>query len=322
MERISVTLKTVTATFLHVQPREEARWRAAPFRGLARWWFRALVGASVPPAEVHAREGALFGTAESPSPVLFRIFPLGEAPLARPRINPGPRGNKRYDVPSAALAAGARIKLEIVPVCDSKQARAAIHQAYAALWVALHFGGVGQRSRRGAGSLQMMELLGVDAPSPVNALDQTGYKAGLEQGLAHVRAILEASTLRQIGADAEFPVLHGNCARAWVVRLPLAQGDGNNAEKEEEVRLAIMDKRRRLDSHQPGSRRPEREFGGLNPRLSSPVWVRVAAIMDGAALLVVTLLRHHGAGAGADWATVGNFVAAMDSNALPVDLGG
>jgi len=274
----------------------------------------------VRPAEVRAREGAVFGTAESPSAVVLRVYPLGGT-LASARINPGPQGNKRYSGVSGALAAGAQARLEILSADDAGDTRVAAHQAYAALWLSLHFGGVGQRSRRGAGSLQMMELQGVDAPKPVDALDQARYRTELEQGLMHVRGILGASTFRDIGEVGEFPILHKNCASAWIVRLPLKLGEGIKVEnREENVRLAIMNARRDLDSHQ--SRKMEREFGGLTPRLSSPVWVRVATIGKDFALLVVTLLRHRGAGAGADWRNVENFVKAMDSNALPVDLGG
>jgi CRISPR/Cas system CMR-associated protein Cmr1 (group 7 of RAMP superfamily) len=46
LDRIEMAIETVTPTFLHVEPEGEARWRAAPFRGLARWWFRAIAGAA------------------------------------------------------------------------------------------------------------------------------------------------------------------------------------------------------------------------------------------------------------------------------------
>ena len=59
MEKISIEVEAVTATFLHVEPQGEARWRAAPFRGLARWWYRAVVGAAFSPEIVRKKEESL-----------------------------------------------------------------------------------------------------------------------------------------------------------------------------------------------------------------------------------------------------------------------
>jgi hypothetical protein len=81
-----------------------------------------------------------------------------------------------------------------------------------------------------------------------------------------------------------------------------------------------MAARRNLDTHK--TRRPEREFGSITTRLSSPTWVRAASITENSALLVVTLLRHSGAGNSTNWGNVEAFVRAMDPKAAKVDLGG
>jgi CRISPR type III-B/RAMP module RAMP protein Cmr1 len=321
MDSIRVEVETLTATFLHVEPDGEARWRAAPFRGLARWWFRALVGTSVPPDEVRRREAQVFGTAEDPSAVMLRVFPDVSSSTGGSKfdVNPGSKKSAmRYAIPPKRKAV-----LEIVPTDGRDGGQIRARHAYVALWAALHLGGVGQRSRRGAGSLRITGVHGIDAPKPVRASEPTGYKLEIEQGLLEVRRILGVLKFRSLGPEAEFPVLHKDCARTWVVRLSLEDGGGSApTSTEERVRLAIMNARRALVSHRSG--KPEWEFGGVSlpSRLSSPTWVRVAAITQGSALLVVTLLKHRGGGAGADWRNVENFVRAMDSNALPVDLGG
>jgi CRISPR type III-B/RAMP module RAMP protein Cmr1 len=320
MDKIKLNLETLTATFIHVEPEGEARWRAAPFRGVARWWFRALVGASVPPDEVRRREARVFGTAEDPSSVVFRVFPDVSALTGGSKfdVNPGSkRSAMRYAIPPKHKAV-----LEIVPTEGGDGGQARAREAYASLWVALHLGGVGQRSRRGAGSLMITDVQGIEAPTRVGDSAPGGYKQQLEQGLRDARRILGVSTLRRLESEAEFPVLHKDCASTWVLRLSLGDGGaGKQTNTDGRVRLAIMEARRTLPSHEAG--KAEREFGSVHPsRLSSPTWVRVANISGGSALLVVTMLQHRGAGTGVNWKNVEAFVKAMDPKAQNVDLGG
>lgn len=318
MDRIRITVETVTATFLHVEPDGEARWRAAPFRGLARWWFRALVGASLLPDEVRKREADLFGTAETPSAVAFRIFPDGVSRTqSKAQVNPG----SQMSAPRNALAARSKATLEIVQADRKGSPEETVRHAYAALWVAIHFGGVGQRCRRGAGSLKMFAPTGVrlPLPEPLVTGEVRTYAELLGRGLQEARDVLGARRMRPVAPEAEYSVVHPACASAWVARLALGKGGGAGPQaSEEEVRRRLMDARRGLQSHR--ERKPEREFGGLNPRLASPVWVRVADIREDAAVLVVTLMCHRG-GTRADWENVKRFVTALDREAAPVTVG-
>lgn len=321
MNSIRLDVETLTATFLHVEPDGEARWRAAPFRGLARWWFRALVGASIPPDEVRRREAEMFGTAEEPSAVTFRVFPNTSSRM-EPRkfdVNPGSQRNAM----KSAIPPGSKATIEIAPMNDTSDAAVAVRQAYAALWAALHLGGIGQRSRRGAGSLRITDVHGVVSPKHVQVSrpsDPADYAQGLGQAIRDIRALIGVSGFRPLGHEAEFPVMHPNCASAWVVGLSWPRDNGTNGNAEARVRLAIMAARRNLDTHK--TRRPEREFGSITTRLSSPTWVRAASITENSALLVVTLLRHSGAGNSTNWGNVEAFVRAMDPKAAKVDLGG
>lgn len=318
MNVIRLDVETLTATLLHVEPEGEARWRAAPFPGLARWWFRALVGASIPLDEVHQREAEIFGTAEEPSAVTFRIFPDTSSRMA-PRkfdVNPGSQRNAMR----SAIPPGSKATMEIAPVNDTSDAEAAVRQTYAALWAALYFGGVGQRSRRGAGRLKISHAQGLVAPKPVPVSSPTDYARGLEQGVREVRALLGVSVFRPLDHEAEFLLMHPNCASAWVVGLSWPRDNGTSVHAEARVRVAIMAARRNLDSHK--ARRTERECGSITGRLSSPTWVRVASIVEDSALLVVTLLRHRGAGTSTNWGNVEAYVRAMDSKAVKVDFGG
>jgi hypothetical protein len=74
-----------------------------------------------------------------------------------------------------------------------------------------------------------------------------------------------------------------------------------------------MNLRRNRSWHTSGS---EPEFGGIKPRLASPLWLRIAEVFPAQngkhrALVVATLLRHAGA-RGATWARVEEMLKSSD----------
>jgi CRISPR-associated protein Cmr1 len=288
MERITIELEAVTPVFAHVEPDGDARWRAAPFRGLARWWFRAVVGAAKPPGEVRKDEAALFGTAEQPSAVAFRVFsePSSSSRTIDADINPGSKRSARRK----AIPPGGRATLEIVSA--RRDGTQNVRRAYAALWVALHLGGLGQRSRRGAGSIKLTSVAGPDVmPAPIAAKDAASYARELEDGLRSARKVLGVTSLRAISGDGEFPLLHPGCAQVHVA------APGWPA-REDAAREALMSIRRQPEFHQAG--RQEFEFGGIKPRLASPLWVRFAVLNP--VIVVLTLFEHRAATRlGAKW---------------------
>ncbi|HWP34528.1 MAG TPA: type III-B CRISPR module RAMP protein Cmr1 [Thermodesulfobacteriota bacterium] len=325
MERILLTLEPVTAAFVHVEPEGDARWRAAPFRGLARWWFRAMVAAAVGPDEVRTREERLFGSAATPSAVIVRVRDCVNT-TRQFRINPTRRSNdadrtKRYTatrsalVPVGARVEGARVEIELCPP-NAGAPSEPVRQAYAALWVALHFGGVGQRARRGAGSLRMRAVRGVDELLPIEVADAGSYAAALSNGLREARRMLGVPQLRSLGRETEFPVFHPECASVWVV-------SGRGLTDETEVRAYLMDVRRELPSHaQSGHQEPEFGFAGRT-RLASPVWIRVADFNRERTLFVVTLFRHRRRGVSIRprWSNVEEeFVSRLGTESVQVRL--
>jgi hypothetical protein len=207
-----------------------------------------------------------------------------------------------------------------VPANPARPSLEALCQAYAALWAALHLGGVGQRSRRGSGSLRARSVAGLDGlelPGPVLASEPGDYARALQQGLRQVRRALGSERVRPIGAEGEFPILGPSSARLRVAR-PAWGGP------EERVRERLMKLRR--DHHRAPSGRGEYEFGEISPRLSSPLWIRVAAFDQTSALVVVTLMRHRGASSGGrrpDWGNAHRFLEHEGlANGVDVDLDG
>jgi CRISPR type III-B/RAMP module RAMP protein Cmr1 len=300
-DRIEVTIEAVTATFLHVEPNGQACWRAAPFRGLARWWFRAIGGAAWTLDEVRRREAEAFGEAESASPVMFRIVDGGGNP-GRFDINPGsPRSAQRSALPPGSVV---RLRLQANPW--ARNPAAALRKAYSALWVSLQLGGVGQRCRRGAGSLRIcsVELPSGwdDLPRQIGAEEPKALASELTRGLRIARREIGAIPVVACGVEAPYPILHAEHADVRVLELDVPASPGQ--QPAEAARRELMNVRRRPAWHQSNR---EREFGSIEPRLASPLWLRIAGVHrrdhGHTALVVATLLRHAGA-SGAQWGRV------------------
>lgn len=320
-DRIEMTIEAVTATFLHVEPSGEACWRAAPFRGLARWWFRAMGGSAWTLPEVRRREVETFGEAETASPVMFRVVHATANPN-RFEINPG----SQRSALRCALPPGSTVQLRLQANPWARNPTAALRRAYAALWVSLQFGGVGQRCRRGAGSLQIRSVefpSGWDElPKQVEAEDPKELADALGSGLRIVRKEIGATSLAQC-STAPYPVLHPKHAMVQVGKLDLGASPGQDPAEHpaEQARRELMNLRRKDGWHQ--SNQSEPEFGGIRPRLASPLWLRIAAVSSGngkrAALVVATLLRHAGA-RNAQWGRVEKMLRQGFKETKPVDL--
>ncbi len=298
MKRIEIDLEAVTATFLHVEPDGAPVWRAAPFRGIARWWFRAVRGAALGADTTKLRkdEEAAFGTASSPSPIVFRVL-SGRGESYQAPLNPG-ASNPGREAQKKAFRPGATATLELVPTPWCKDVEP-LRQAYAAVWIALQLGGVGQRARRGAGSLRMVAVRMTDVPGeealprPVHATDLDGHARELLDGIKAAQGILgQPANL----ADAAFPMLHPKHSCVTVSRG--VAGD------DKAVRTRLMNQRRAAPGHRGRAR--ETELGGIGPRLSSPTWVRVAP----GGLFVSTIFRYRTPGA-ANWSNAEAFVRSL-----------
>ncbi|MDW8002553.1 MAG: type III-B CRISPR module RAMP protein Cmr1, partial [Deltaproteobacteria bacterium] len=76
LKKVCVTLETVSPAFLAgSSPRSLPEIRAPSFRGVMRFWLRALLGGVVGdnPKEIFMRESAVFGSTEHASPITIRV---------------------------------------------------------------------------------------------------------------------------------------------------------------------------------------------------------------------------------------------------------
>jgi CRISPR-associated protein Cmr1 len=247
MKKLSFMLETITPLFLSGNDQTTVELRAASIRGHLRYWYRALLGGLgiTKSKQLYELESQVFGKEERGSPVLVRVkdvrwaggrikqnkeLDLGYDKAKKETRRPGLTyllystqlgGNER---PYADV--GTTFTLELS--CFSKEAEKVLKLAACALWCWMHFGGLGTRSRRGGGDVQVKEIKddkNLLQALPSFTLDNVGgpeaLKDHLEKGLKTVRDLvgrLNSLTPSTPAGVVEFPVLHPSHADIWIIQ--------------------------------------------------------------------------------------------------------
>jgi len=97
-------------------------------------------------------------------------------------------------------------------------------RAYIAFWLLTHFGGVGSRSRRGAGSVQVIDVKGSsqnlgELPSlKIQAATPQDLVMELEQGLETIKQYMSTKVFRPaIQSPSSFDIIHPQVCKVWVI---------------------------------------------------------------------------------------------------------
>ena len=222
---VEIPLEALTPIFAGgAEPRGSAELRAAPFRGLLRFWWRALVAGVTGDQNLEAvrqAESTVFGSTELASPVVIRVK---GSPDSQKFPSPGPgvsyllwsvvRTNRQ------CLPAGTRFSLTVDLRAGVRNSDP-INRTLLSLWLLVHLGGVGARSRRGGGSVQA--LPGTGPLHDVPKLDVSGrspeeLQAHLAAGLTQCReAVRAVASEGSVSATPSFDVVHPSCCRVAVV---------------------------------------------------------------------------------------------------------
>ncbi len=258
MRKVVVELMTVTPLFLGgSDPRSgPPELRPPSFRGAMRYWYRAALGGVVGDDNldaVRAIETAVFGSTDQGSPVSIRL--IGELKSSPHPILPHKNAGQRK-----AFAPNQKFTLimSASPACsDLVWANACM-----ALNLALTLGGIGLRSRRGMGSLQVVKS---SQPELVPTFPQD------ESEIKKFIRIITRSAVMQVNAlatELKIPIR----------RLPKGPTAFPCAALGAEFRLVS-----RVNATKPVDavaelmqRFPKVSWlGGISPRQGSPVWVKV-----------------------------------------------
>jgi CRISPR-associated protein Cmr1 len=232
---MNIELETVTPLFLGgADPRGQPELRAASVRGALRFWLRALLGGVLGDNDLDALrkgESAVFGSTDTgASPVVVRVRHgslqtqtfsqlvanrMGVSYLYFAARGTGQESERSAITPGNSFELLLNERAGVRASCE-----AALRQAYAALWLLTHLGGLGARSRRGGGSLQATQVTGepTDLPSLiVRATTPDALQTELADGLRRLRQLVPTTSPVNTNNPSAFDVLHPSVCRVWVV---------------------------------------------------------------------------------------------------------
>lgn len=228
MQEVIFDVETITPLFLAGADQETAELRAPSFRGVMRYWYRALVGGSVGTNldNLKKAEAAVFGTTDRGSAIIIKV----SEPDKQPRqfneniSRQGTRQStgKGYLLWSMKLKQPSRYYFDPfthfqIHLTTKETDISKFKQGIAAFWLLAQLGGVGSRSRRCAGSLAIKDYKGnvYDFPFGIPAT-ASELKDQIEQGIRIARTACGIShpALQQ----AQFDILASNTCRIWILQ--------------------------------------------------------------------------------------------------------
>jgi CRISPR-associated protein Cmr1 len=315
MQEVIFTLRTLTPLFLAGADQTAAELRAPSFRGLMRYWQRALVGGLVGTTpqgleKVKATETAVFGATDTGSAVSLKVSAASSEPKEfTEQISERVGGKwqatgKGYLLWSMARS-GSIERRNLKParwyfppgtnfevtLSARGQDDTKLKQAVAAFWLLTLLGGIGSRSRRCAGSVAVQTVKGNIVGLPFN-LPQNGeaLKQQIEQGIKTAKALYQLNQLSI--RQAQFDILTQGMCRIWILQddqpWPTAE-------------IAMQRLGENLQSYRSHIAIERRKIFGLplppiifNKRRASPLLLRVAELQGNKYVGVAVLFKTAG----------------------------
>ena len=316
MQEVTFNLQTITPLFLAGADQAAAELRAPSFRGVMRYWLRALVGGLVGTDHkgldtVKVAETAVFGATDAGSAVAIKVSAASVEPKefteqisvrlggkwqatgkgyllwSMARSGREDRGNLKparwYFPPGTSFQ---------VTLSARDQDETKLKQAIAAFWLLSHLGGVGSRSRRGAGSLAAQPVNGNTADFPFNMPENSqALKKQIEDGIKKAREPYN-SLIQQPIEDAQFDILTRGSCHIWILQDAQPWSNAETAmqrlgEKLQDYRSHISIGLRKIF----GLPLPPIVF---NKRRSSPLLLRVAELQGNKYVGIAVLFKTAG----------------------------
>ena len=323
MKRESVfSLRAETAIFAHGSRGPEfSELRASAVRGAMRYWFRALAGTRLDEPGLRRCEELVFGSAQAGIGVGVRVVwsePYKDisdrSRTVLPHKNNPPQALQGVSSINPQTEFRIELRAQQRPEVPLVQFECAVWS----LWLALSFGGLGSRARRGAGSVSIID---VSAQFPLPLL--TPPVAGAQAPLAELKKTLEDGLRESKRAFRELahwagihelaqPVLEFPAMREASAQCALEQLD---AVDEAQARAQVMLKLREyknpafglplLFKGQVVQKKSSRR--GEFSRHSSPLWIRLLPCA-GKWAAVYTVLPPFPRSPGADSSKVAEFL--------------
>ncbi len=186
MKEITFELETITPLFIAGADQrniENEGLRAPSLRGLLRWWFRAIMGGMTSVSTMRNLENEIFGSTQRASLVKLKVVPKDVRRIKF--VGEDKRCNMKY------FRRGYDCESKFDVHIYSRE-KPEFNLALGSLWTAIILGGIGGRSRRGAGSLRItdVKLAGtLDEPLPTFTIeggDAKEVRDNISKGLEKV----------------------------------------------------------------------------------------------------------------------------------------
>jgi len=315
MPDVTFNLRALTPVFIAGADQTSAELRAPTFRGLMRYWQRALVGGlagtdATGLQKVRQTEKDLFGATDTGSAVSIRVRAgTNEAREFTERVsvrvgNTWQATGKGYLLWSMARS-GRPEKGNVKParwyfppgttfqvtLSTHSGENTKLKQAVATFWLLTHLGGIGSRSRRAAGSLaaQPEKSGSTDFPfqTPASA---AVLKQQIEQGIVLARDLYSREERRI--REAQFDILAPGFCRIWILQ---DEQPWPNAE------IAMQKLGERLQDYRSRVPIGSRKVFGLplmpiirDKRRASPLLLRVAELQGNRYVGIAVLFKTTG----------------------------
>lgn len=244
-----IQLQTVTPLFMAgAEPRGTPELRPPAFRGALRYWLRAALGGAIGDQDTRRlfeMESAVFGSAADgagqasavtvrlawetePKPQGFQPEPTEtvvrngrtlKQPSGRDYLYWSMKGNNQ-DPPKQFIPSQFRFDLVMAARRSDPEAPGVLAQAAAALWLLVHFGGLGSRARRTAGSLSAIapaEYAGLQFQ--LQARSPAEVAAELARGLQVIRQLFPHPDSGPNKPFSAYDILDPAVCRMWVVGI-------------------------------------------------------------------------------------------------------
>jgi len=286
------TLKLISPAFIAGSDKNHPEMRASSVRGQLRYWLRAIIGAENTNLDhLHKEESKIFGSTSAGSMVSVRVYrdspaKIDEYPMLPHRINEGRRGLSIQK----ALIHGQNWDLELV----TRPGVSLPKEALDALVVWSLLGGIGRRSRRMFGGVQI-------TPKKDDTIDWYRTPQSPDELMDIIRDQLKQSVIGSPTSNIPtFPTL--NPAHSWVMI------GRNGYDTYEDVVKDLFKNLLRI----PQFIAKEETFGGISPRRSSPLIAQVRRIGKDKYYPVLTAIRSK-PDAKIDWTHLKKFMEASKS---------
>lgn len=242
MNNTQLTLETVTPMFLRGSDNESVELRPPAFKALFRYWWRAAV-VETNVNDLCKREGCLFGNTQSRSPLSVRISGVAMPPSGQY----APLPHRRGGFTNQAYSPNRRFNITLMAP--------ELYEYEKIAELGFLLGGVGNRSRRGFGSIRYQNWSFEDIQQ-------------LRHNVYHTLDAISPCKFQEIGnkikvrptiAIPNYPVI-------------LAIYFGNTLWNGVDDLLHAIGQATHDYSH--------RALGGIGPRMASPIHVRVQKVND------------------------------------------